>query len=236
MALRFRKSIKIMPGVRLNLSKSGVSTTLGGRGASVNVGKRGVYANAGLSGTGLSMRQRLDTPKTKARAAAPPPAPDAWVDDAPAPRSPQDLARLGGGQDEPDHPRPERSSWTTLLRGADGRRGRLGFVVALLMSGGLVALSIALTPREAYVPGSGIGIGVSPTLLLLGALAVAVYACWQRIRDIGLPGSIGAAVIVALAVWLPMGLLAVLAGLLLWPGQAQAVTPGIRPGLKFDLR
>ncbi|MCF8576947.1 DUF4236 domain-containing protein [Pseudomonas aeruginosa] len=33
MAIRFRKSIKVVPGVRLNISKSGVSTSVGGKGA-----------------------------------------------------------------------------------------------------------------------------------------------------------------------------------------------------------
>jgi len=60
MGLRFRKSMKIMPGVRVNLSASGVSTTLGARGASVSIGERGVYANTGIPGTGLSFRERLD--------------------------------------------------------------------------------------------------------------------------------------------------------------------------------
>lgn len=36
MAFRWRKSIRILPGVRLNVSKSGISSTLGPRGASVN--------------------------------------------------------------------------------------------------------------------------------------------------------------------------------------------------------
>lgn len=63
MAFRFQKRIKILPGVRLNISKSGISTTIGGRGASVNIGKRGVYGNAGIPGTGLSMRERLDKPR-----------------------------------------------------------------------------------------------------------------------------------------------------------------------------
>lgn len=59
MGFRFRKSVKIMPGVRLNISKSGFSTTIGGRGASVNVGKSGTYMNAGIPGTGLSMREKI---------------------------------------------------------------------------------------------------------------------------------------------------------------------------------
>jgi hypothetical protein len=59
MGFRFQKRISILPGVRINLSKSGVSTSLGPRGADVNIGKDGVTANAGIPGTGLSYRQKL---------------------------------------------------------------------------------------------------------------------------------------------------------------------------------
>jgi|GEM_PF-2559154 len=61
MGIRFRKYINILPGVRLNLSKSGVSTTLGPRGFNVNVGKRGTYLNAGIPGTGIFEREKLST-------------------------------------------------------------------------------------------------------------------------------------------------------------------------------
>ncbi len=54
MGFRFSKSFRVLPGVRVNLSRSGISTTLGGRGASVNVSKRGTRATVGLPGTGLS--------------------------------------------------------------------------------------------------------------------------------------------------------------------------------------
>lgn len=60
MGLRFRRSVRLFPGVRLNFSTRGVSATIGPRGASVNIGPRGTYANIGLSGTGLSYRERLD--------------------------------------------------------------------------------------------------------------------------------------------------------------------------------
>ena len=59
MGLRFRKSVKLMPGVRINFSKSGMSTTIGPRGASVNIGSKGVYANAGIPGTGIYMREKI---------------------------------------------------------------------------------------------------------------------------------------------------------------------------------
>lgn len=60
MGFRFRKTISIVPGVRVNLSNGGASLSLGPRGASISVGKRGTYANLGLPGTGLSYRTRLD--------------------------------------------------------------------------------------------------------------------------------------------------------------------------------
>ena len=59
MGFRFRKSIKLLPGVRANISKSGVSTTLGPRGASIGIGKQGTFLNIGIPGTGLSYRQRI---------------------------------------------------------------------------------------------------------------------------------------------------------------------------------
>lgn len=59
MALRFRKSFKLAPGVRMNVSGGGIGWSLGPRGATIGVGKRGTYLNTGIPGTGLSARQRL---------------------------------------------------------------------------------------------------------------------------------------------------------------------------------
>ena len=59
MGFRLRKSIKIAPGIRLNLSKSGISASFGKQGASVNVGTRGTYANLGIPGSGMSFREKL---------------------------------------------------------------------------------------------------------------------------------------------------------------------------------
>jgi len=59
MALRFRRSVKIVPGVRLNFGKRGVSVSAGVRGATVTAGKHGVYGNAGIPETGLSFRSKL---------------------------------------------------------------------------------------------------------------------------------------------------------------------------------
>lgn len=54
MGLRFRKSVTICKGVRVNFSKSGVSCSLGVKGASLNLGKSGARVTVGLPGSGLS--------------------------------------------------------------------------------------------------------------------------------------------------------------------------------------
>lgn len=59
MGLRFRRSVKLAPGIRMNFSGSGVSWTLGPKGASVGIGKRGTYLNSGIPGTGFYARERL---------------------------------------------------------------------------------------------------------------------------------------------------------------------------------
>lgn len=58
MGFRFRKSVKICKGVKVNFSKSGASLSLGGRGHSVNIGKRS-RATFGIPGTGLSYSTSL---------------------------------------------------------------------------------------------------------------------------------------------------------------------------------
>lgn len=59
MGLRFRKSLKIFKGLKLNFSGSGVSLTVGGRGGSVTYGKRGAFVNLGIPGTGISFRKKV---------------------------------------------------------------------------------------------------------------------------------------------------------------------------------
>lgn len=55
MSLRFRKSIKILPGVKVNISKKGISSIgLGKSGASINLNKKGIRTNIGIPGTGIS--------------------------------------------------------------------------------------------------------------------------------------------------------------------------------------
>jgi len=77
MGWRFRRSVKIAPGIRWNLSKSGSSMSFGGHGYTVNVAKRGVRQTVGLPGTGLSFSSSTShrtasssTPSTLLTAAA----------------------------------------------------------------------------------------------------------------------------------------------------------------------
>lgn len=62
MALRFQKRIRILPGVWLNLSKTGISFSLGGHGATINAGTQGQRTvTLGIPGTGLSYKLPLTT-------------------------------------------------------------------------------------------------------------------------------------------------------------------------------
>ncbi|TGU85324.1 DUF4236 domain-containing protein [Acinetobacter pittii] len=65
MGLNFRKSLKIAPGVRLNITKKGVSSvSLGAKGARINVGKKGTKTTIGVPSTGLTY-SNLNPKKTK---------------------------------------------------------------------------------------------------------------------------------------------------------------------------
>lgn len=67
MGLRFRKRIRLAPGLHLNVSGSGLSLSAGPRGASMTFGGRGgTYMNAGIPGTGLYTRERLGATSTAA--------------------------------------------------------------------------------------------------------------------------------------------------------------------------
>ncbi|MBQ9335515.1 MAG: DUF4236 domain-containing protein [Alphaproteobacteria bacterium] len=60
MGIRYRKRVKVAPGVYVNLSKSGASTTVKvGNGMSLNMGQNGTYLNSGIPGTGIYSRERI---------------------------------------------------------------------------------------------------------------------------------------------------------------------------------
>ena len=68
MGFRIRRRVKILPGVTLNVSNSGVSTSIGTPGATINVGRRGARGTVGIPGTGISYSEQLSGP-TEARGA-----------------------------------------------------------------------------------------------------------------------------------------------------------------------
>ena len=56
--LRFQRRIRVLPGVHINLSLSGIGVSVGPRGLHAGVTARGQrYVSAGLPGTDLSVRQ-----------------------------------------------------------------------------------------------------------------------------------------------------------------------------------
>jgi len=54
MPIRIRKSFSLFPGVKVNMSKGGVSVTVGRKGFHLNFSKRGVRQTVGLPGSGIS--------------------------------------------------------------------------------------------------------------------------------------------------------------------------------------
>ncbi|MFQ5511984.1 MAG: DUF4236 domain-containing protein [Candidatus Krumholzibacteriia bacterium] len=65
MAFRFWRRIKLVPGVTLNLSKSGGSLSFGPRGSKFTVGPRGRRASFGIPGSGLFYTQRVGGKKAR---------------------------------------------------------------------------------------------------------------------------------------------------------------------------
>ena len=72
MGFRFRKSVKIAPGVRLNLNRKSASISLGGKGAHYTVSSTGrKTATVGLPGTGISLQNQRESPLRGQKAAEP---------------------------------------------------------------------------------------------------------------------------------------------------------------------
>lgn len=61
MAWNFRRRKKIAPGVYINMSKKGISTTVGPKGASMTFGPNGTYMNTSIPGTGMYNRRKLSS-------------------------------------------------------------------------------------------------------------------------------------------------------------------------------
>ncbi len=54
MGFRFRRSIKVLPGLRLNATLKGISASIGGKGVRHTVGTAGKRTTVGIPGTGVS--------------------------------------------------------------------------------------------------------------------------------------------------------------------------------------
>jgi hypothetical protein len=66
MGLRFQRRIRMLPGVHLNLSGSGLGVSIGGRGAHVGISARGRrYTSVGIPRTGLSWREQQHNPAAR---------------------------------------------------------------------------------------------------------------------------------------------------------------------------
>lgn len=59
MTWSFRRRIKIIPGVHLNFSKSGITTSVGVKGSSMTFGKSGSYLNTSVPGLNIYNSQKL---------------------------------------------------------------------------------------------------------------------------------------------------------------------------------
>ncbi|PFP97665.1 hypothetical protein COK06_13050 [Bacillus cereus] len=59
MGFKFRRGVKIAPGVKINLSNKGGGVSVGGKGARVTVGPSGTRFTSSIPGTGLSYEKRL---------------------------------------------------------------------------------------------------------------------------------------------------------------------------------
>ena len=76
MGFRFQRRIKILPGLTINLSKSGIGFSVGGRGFHTGIEAKGRrYTSAGLPETGISWREYQKANHHAAPPALPPPIP-----------------------------------------------------------------------------------------------------------------------------------------------------------------
>src|SRR6185437_13741560 len=98
MGWRFRKSFQVIPGLRLNLSRSGLSASIGGAPFTVNIGPHGVRGTASIPGTGISYHEHFGSPNRQPGMPAPPPPPSSPYGFTPgAPQLPPSLPASPNG-------------------------------------------------------------------------------------------------------------------------------------------
>lgn len=69
---RFRRRIKLLPGIRVNVSKTGASISAGPRGLTTNISRRGIRNTVGIPGTGLSYTWQQTPPTHPPQTQQPP--------------------------------------------------------------------------------------------------------------------------------------------------------------------
>jgi len=125
---RFRRSAKMLSGVRLNFDRRDGGRPWCGRGAAVNLGRRGTQAGGGLPGSGLSDRERLDLPGTRS-----------WCGRGAAINLGRRGTHVGGGLPGSGLSDRERLDLPAHPLGARGRASRrvwlLGVILALWLAG-----------------------------------------------------------------------------------------------------
>jgi len=173
MGLRFRRSIKIAPGIRINLGKAGASLSVGGRGATMTMGPRGVYSNVGLPGTGLSYRTKLSSGSTRASSSSAPrraPRPSLSALEAQAANLNEDIARVLDLHLEckrPGAPVTKTPLACPEQQPGQASGGKLVAALAWVLGSGLVNQAL---PSSAH----------GGVILVLGVLA---YMGWRRWRS-----------------------------------------------------
>jgi hypothetical protein len=79
MGLRFRRSVRLLPGVKLNLGQKSSSISIGVRGLHYTLGTRGARVTAGIPGTGLNWSQSISKSTSPANAIGTPNAPQSQM-------------------------------------------------------------------------------------------------------------------------------------------------------------
>ena len=94
MGFRFQKRVKLMPGLSINLSRSGISTSVGVKGARITMGHGKTRTTLGIPGTGISHTTITPTTSASPPRSAPALAPIAPMADL-APYTPTGWHRAG---------------------------------------------------------------------------------------------------------------------------------------------
>lgn len=155
MTLRFRKSIAVMPGVRLNLGKRGLSVRIGTRGFGHTIGTSGRRTTIGLPGSGVSFTKvhRRVPQGVAARSYDAPAAPDT--------RQEQHHAGNQKAEIKPGRDRRESTPIGSKVRYAQNRHRPVGQWVQTTLAESVVgvhhrkpmAIAFARAAREAEAKG-----------------------------------------------------------------------------------